>query len=174
MGFNMSNVYDLIATIMPYSAFVASAPEIPKLYWDVKSQEQRIKNICCELKKVIEYSELTADTTNQLTEKVNELTQLFEQFQESGFDDYYEQQVHQWIESNLSFIFEETVKQVYFGINEQGYFVAYIPDSWSDIIFDTGADYTLDTYGRLILRWDVDNQNETINQTPEPNSKGVN
>ena len=63
-------------------------------------------------------------------------------------------------------MFTHLVKQVFFGLNQEGYFVAYIPQSWSDIIFDTGWNFNEDTYGRLILRWDVDSV-YTVDQTSE-------
>lgn len=107
------------------------------------------------------------DQVNQNTVDIKTIQQLFKEFVESGFDDYYQQQVEQWINENLSYIFGQVVRQVYFGINLEGYFVAYIPNSWDDIIFDTGAVYADDTYGRLILRWDADSP-YTVNQNPEP------
>lgn len=163
----MPNVYQLIGSLLPYAAFTASAPEIPQLYWDVESQEQRIKNICCELKKLVEYVESMQEFSNETADAVRELQVQFQKFLESGFDDYYEDQVRQWISENLDYIFTMVAKQVYFGLNEQGYFVAYVPQGWSDIIFDTGMDYSLDTYGRLILRWNVNGSTFTVDQTPE-------
>ena len=100
------------------------------------------------------------------TQEIAALKELFEKFQESGFDDYYKDQVEQWINENLDFIFTHTVKQVFFGLTQDGYFCAYVPKSWNDIIFDTGMNYNEDTYGRLILRWDVDSVH-TVDQTPE-------
>lgn len=47
-------------------------------------------------------------------------------------------------------------KNVYFALNDEGYFVAYIPESWTDIQFDTGTQYGEFDYGRLILRYNVD------------------
>ena len=91
----------------------------------------------------------------------------FDSFKKHGFDDYYREQVEYWIKNNLDYIFDETVKQVYFGLTLDGHFVAYIPESWDDIVFDTGAIYGEDTYGRLILRWDVDSSGESVNQRPE-------
>ena len=41
-------------------------------------------------------------------------------------------------------------------MTDDGYFCAYVPDSWVDIEFDTGAVYGYYTYGRLILRYIVD------------------
>jgi hypothetical protein len=75
--------------------------------------------------------------------------------------------VDKWIDENLSYIFTHVAKQVYFGLNLEGYFVAYIPEGWDDIVFDTGMVYGQDTYGRLILRWDVDDSGESVNQRPE-------
>ena len=103
---------------------------------------------------------------NLNTEEINKLKELFQQFIDSGFDDYYKEQVEEWINNNLEYIFGTMAKQVFFGLNQEGYFVAYIPQSWNDIIFDTGWNYGEDTYGRLILRWDVDSV-YTVNQTPE-------
>ena len=71
------------------------------------------------------------------------------------------------IEKNLDFIFKQVVTQIYFGLTLDGRFVAYIPESWNDIIFDTGMVYELDTYGRLILRWDVDSPYDNVDQIPE-------
>lgn len=140
---------------------------IPKLYWDAFSQEQRIHAICRQLSKVIAYADYVGANTDELKEQYEILKNLFDQFQESGFEDYYERQIEAWVNANLGSIFETYAKQVFFGLNEQGYFVAYIPDSWDDIVFDTGMQYGIDTYGRLILRWDVDNSGETVNQRPE-------
>jgi hypothetical protein len=113
------------------------------------------------------------DTMNQLNgdykalyEYVEKLYEILQQFMDSGFDDYYKEQVIAWIDQHMTWIFETIAKQVYFGLTMQGYFVAYIPQGWSDIVFDTGADYTLDTYGRLILKWDADSP-YTVDQTPE-------
>lgn len=140
---------------------------IPKLYWDAFSQEQRIHAICKQLAKIIGYADYISNQVNENSADISELQNLFEQFMESGFDDYYAEQIEQWINENLAYLYETLVKQVFFGLNEQGYFVAYSPDSWDDIVFDTGMQYGIDTYGRLILRWDVDNSGETVNQRPE-------
>ena len=58
-------------------------------------------------------------------------------------------------------------KAVFFGLTTDGHFVAYIPENWSEIVFDTGSDYSLDTYGRLILRMIVDDSSLEVDQTPE-------
>ena len=150
-----------------FAGFTEFTPTIPKLYFNVDSQEQRIYALCKRLHKLVCYADMLGEKINVNHDDIVELQELFEKFMQSGFDDYYAEQVEAWIDSHLQYIFEHTAKQVYFGLNEQGYFVAYIPESWDDIVFDTGMQYGIDTYGRLILRWDVGNSGETVNQRPE-------
>ena len=140
---------------------------IPKLYWDAYSQEQRVHAICREIGKLIAYDDYQTEKIEKNRADIDELDALFKKFIESGFDDYYKDQIADWIDQNLSYIFGNVVKQVYFGLNLEGYFVAYIPESWDDIVFDTGMNYGEDEYGRLILRWDVDDSGESVNQRPE-------
>ena len=83
---------------------------------------------------------------------------------ESGFFDYYAAQLEQWIEDNAQLIIETAIRQVYFGLTLDGHFVAYIPESWSDIVFDTGAVYGTPEYGRLILSLKVDGEFLTVEQ----------
>ena len=153
--------------VPPFVGFTEFTASIPKLYWGVKSQEQRIRAICEQLHKLACYADYIGDKVNINRKDIDWLMEQFELFKEHGFDEYYLDQVQKWIDEHLTYIFTLVAKQVYFGINEQGYFVAYIPDGWDDIVFDTGMVYGEDTYGRLILRWDVDNSGETVNQRPE-------
>lgn len=44
-----------------------------------------------------------------------------------------------WLQNYAPDVIKEIIKTVFFGITEDGYFVAYIPDSWSDITFGTSG-----------------------------------
>lgn len=62
--------------------------------------------------------------------------------------------------TSLQKIIENAIKSVYFGITQAGYFVAYIPDNWSDIVFGTtGLDVEISgyDYGHLVLAMNVEN-----------------
>lgn len=159
--------YPTHTPIARYIDFSPSTWVIPKMYWDAFSSEQRYHALCRQLCKLIAYADQLGIDSNHLTELYETLASDFDSFKKHGFDDYYKEQVEYWIKNNLDYIFDETVKQVYFGLTLDGHFVAYIPESWDDIVFDTGAIYGEDTYGRLILRWDVDNSGESVNQRPE-------
>lgn len=142
--------------IPPFWGFSAFTPTIPKLYWDVKSQEQRILNLFDLLNKLVCYAEQMGIQLNVSQDELEKLKAEFEKFQDSGFEDYYEKQLAQWIKDNAATLFQLLAKQVYFGLTDDGYFCIYVPESWSDITFDTGAVYGRADYGRLILRFTVD------------------
>ena len=142
--------------ILPYSGFTQFTPTLPNFYWDVYSDEQRFKHLCKELHKLVCYADMLGQNINIDHKIIDELEKEFDKFKESGFDDYYKTQLEQWIEDNLPQLFTFFVKQVYFGLTDDGYFCAYIPESWSDIEFDTGMQYGKFDYGRLILRFNVD------------------
>ena len=141
----------------PFPGWVEGAPVIPEQYWDVITPEQRYKTICEWLEKIVDFlNDETTPQINQFLEAVKALQAEFEKFKESGFIDYYEEQLRDWINENVPWFFEEYAKQVFFGLTDDGYFCAYVPESWSDIEFDTGATFGQYDYGRLILRYNVD------------------
>lgn len=152
---------------VPFPDWTDYVATIPKMYWDAYSQEQRLHTVCEQLHKVICYADYLGGKVNITHTDVEQLKADFEKFKESGFLDYYQSQLEAWIRKNMPGIISESVKMVFFGLTLDGYFVAYIPDSWEEITFDTGYVYGEDTYMRLILRWDVDESARRVNQRPE-------
>lgn len=125
---------------------------IPKFYWDAESPEQRVKYLCMLYDKLMAYVDALKDNVNVDSEAIKELQEAFQKFMESGFDDYYTEQVAKWIAANLQKIIDAmTVSTVYFGLTDDGYFTAYYPLSWKTVQFDTIADYSSDYYGCLVL-----------------------
>ena len=139
--------------IPPFIGFTEFTASIPKMYWDVTSQEQRILTICKQLHKLVCYADMLGDKINIDHAQLEELQALFDKFMESGFDDYYAEQVEKWISEHLEFIYDHTIKQIYFGLTEDGYWCAWIPDSWDDITFDTIMNYSDPNYGSIVLKY---------------------
>lgn len=139
--------------VPPYSAFTEFVASVPKLYWNVKSQEQRILAICEQLHKLICYADCLGDKINLDHIQIEELQKQFELFKEHGFDEYYLEQVEKWIDENLKYIYDHTIKQIYFGLTQDGFLCAYIPESWDDITFDTIMNFSDDNYGSLTLSY---------------------
>lgn len=129
-------------------------PVIPKLYWDVYSQEERIKWLCLEWDRVYHYLKDVCKQININMTDIDQLEALFKKFMESGFDDYYRKQIQEWVDNNLKPIIEKALQVVFFGLTKDGYFCAYVPNEWAKYIdFDTEANYNNDNYGCLILRY---------------------
>ena len=63
--------------------------------------------------------------------------------------------LYTWLSENVPEILSMAIKNVWFGLTDSGYFVAYIPDSWNEIKFNTtGLDIEIDLqpeYGHLVL-----------------------
>lgn len=160
--------------IPPFWGFSAFTPTIPKLYWNIPSQEQRILNLFDLLNKLVCYCNNMGLQIDVNAQDIADLQTAMQELKDGGLLDYYEKQIYAWIQANMADLLSAGIKQVYFGLTDDtysggaGYFVAYIPDSWSEIVFDTGAVYGLDTYGRLILRWDADSP-YSVEQKPEYN-----
>lgn len=154
----------IVRDLPPFAGFLQQTPVIPNIYWNIYSSEQRWKEICRWLGALSDYAEKLNVNIGINTEDIAALEAAFEKFQESGFADYYERQIEAWIKANFATIMQKLLGiGIYFGLTSDGYFCAYVPDSWGDIQFDTGAVYGTDNYGRLILRYDVAGGQGVIN-----------
>ena len=63
---------------------------------------------------------------------------------------------NKWMSENALDLVGAMVKMVFFGITDDGYFVAYLPENWDDITFNTsGYDIALAGYdfGHLVLSY---------------------
>jgi hypothetical protein len=94
---------------------------------------------------------------SQHQEEYQELKEFMDKINSGELPDTVYEELRTWIETNAIDIIGDLVKSVYFGITDDGYFVAYIPESWSDIIFNTtGLDINLPIqpeYGHLVLSY---------------------
>lgn len=152
--------------IPPFWGFSAFTPTIPKLYWDVKSQEQRILNLFDLLNKLVCYCDNMGLQIDINSQDIAEWEESMQDLKDGGLLDYYEKQIYDWIQAHMADLLSAGVKQVYFGL-EGDYFCAYIPDSWDDIVFDTGMVYGSEEYGRLILKWNTTGGNiDDIQEQP--------
>lgn len=86
--------------------------------------------------------------------KLDDMEALYQALISGDLPEGVKEGIEKWCRENLTDLVGELAKMVLFGINDLGYFVAYIPDSWSDIIFNTtGYDVSVAGYdfGHLCL-----------------------
>lgn len=142
--------------VPPFGFLTGGTPAVPEFYWNVYSAEQRWKFLCVNLKRLCDFANQLNVNIGINADDIDKLEQEIASLKDGGWRDYYEQAVRDWIDNNLAWLWRTFAKQVFFGLNDDGYFVAYVPDSWADITFDTGMVYGRSDYGRLILRFTAD------------------
>ena len=69
---------------VPIAGLTQFTPAIPKLYWDVDSQEQGIRQLWKVVEKLCRYANEICDQTNLNTKDIAELQKRFEEFVEHG------------------------------------------------------------------------------------------
>ena len=114
------------------------------------------------IKNVSGYNETIAALNEWIatnTPRIDDL-EAFDAALESGdLPEGVQQGIETWLTENAAAIVTALIKNVWFGITDAGYFVAYVPDSWSDIIFKTTGwdiDLTLQPdYGHLVLQYNI-------------------
>lgn len=92
-------------------------------------------------------------------EEYEQLKELYDQIISGNFPDSVKQAFYDWMTANAADIVGNMVNMVIFNITDDGYFVAYIPESWDEIRFGTtGLDTYSDIqpeYGHLVLSYEA-------------------
>lgn len=88
-----------------------------------------------------------------LQSEMNLVQQELEKVKNGDYVSLYIESLSNWIDANLQQLVGRIVKYVFFGLTDDGYFVAYIPPSWDFISFDTVIQPESPLYGHLLLRW---------------------
>ena len=87
-----------------------------------------------------------------------QLRDLYESIMSGDFPPEFIDALNQWMQEHGYDIIGELVKMVFFGITDAGYFVAYIPEGWNDIIFNT-SNYDIPApdldFGHLMLSFEI-------------------
>lgn len=87
-------------------------------------------------------------------EEYKQLKALYDSVMSGNFPPEITTAFTRWMQRYGLDLVGELVKMVFFGITDDGYFVAYIPEGWDDIIFNTtGYDINIPDrdYGHLVL-----------------------
>lgn len=118
------------------------------LYWLVNQLKQALVNT-----ETLRYHDIGQDTRldglDTVTAQLKEATdQLFAKLKAGDFtkDTFVE-----WVNTNMTGIIYQMVRFVFFGLDDDGHFVAYIPASWEFLHFDTLLDPDKPGFGHLVV-----------------------
>lgn len=98
------------------------------------------------------------DWKAQHEQEYDQLKALYDAIMSGNFPASVSQAFYKWMRANATDIVADLMTLVWFGINDDGYWVAYIPEGWDDIVFNTtGLDILLPDYdyGHLVLSMNV-------------------
>lgn len=112
-----------------------------------------INNLIKNQNDIINVLEIQGSDIATLKNDVTFLKEELEKIKNGEYMGVYLQAIEKWIDKNLPTIIQNSVKYVFFGLSDDGYFVAYVPEKWQFITFDTIMDYNDDLYGHLIMEW---------------------
>lgn len=121
--------------------------EIMNLDWIISHFEEFIRDIdslkTWRAKHEKEYAELL--------EMYEEVKKDWDNFINGIWPPSFYNHMTKWWEDNAVDIVGEFVRFVFFALTDDGYFVAYIPENWREIEFDTIIDPDSVNYGRLCI-----------------------
>lgn len=83
-----------------------------------------------------------------------ELKDLYDAVMSGNFPPSIVAAFEDWMYRNAIDLVGKLVKHVYFGLTNDGYFCAFIPENWQDIQFDTVSDFDDPLFGHLMLIYD--------------------
>lgn len=89
-------------------------------------------------------------------QEYDELKKLYDDIVSGNYPEEMKSSLYNWIVANSVSIIGELIKSVFFNLSDDGYLVAFIPDSWNDIIFGTTGFDTFPAgvdYGHLTLNY---------------------
>lgn len=174
-----SSDYEIMARLVQtYNKAVELFNEIISQYSDI---DTTISELTKEYQKQLNaYQKETDDhissfeqdintTVNAQDNKIAELASTVTQL-ENDIDDLlngkyinnYVKELATWIDNNLQQLVAKVVKYVWFELDDSGYFIAYIPDTWDFVDFDTELDPDNEDYGKLALNWEDAVPNDAV------------
>lgn len=110
-----------------------------------------------KMKELIAWMEETDAWKEEYEQAYQDFKNLISDIESGRFPPSVQEAFSKWMRENAIALVGEMVKCVFFEISLEGYFIAWIPDGWDDIIFNTtGLDISLalqPDYGHLVLSY---------------------
>lgn len=109
-----------------------------------------------KMKELLTWMENTDEWKNNYEQAYEDFKNMVEDIENGTFPPSIINAFNRYMQTHGLELVGQLVKMVFFGITDDGYFVAYIPEFWDDIIFSTtGYDTPIAGYdfGHLVLSY---------------------
>ena len=114
----------------------------PSYYEDLARKYGLIKELS---NKIWEYDKILYEKLKEVEDTLQEYADILDGKIEN-FDRIILTKTEKWLDENMEDILTQAVQLVWFGLTDDGYFMAVIPPNWSDVQFDTTNE------GQLVLQ----------------------
>lgn len=112
-----------------------------------------------KMKELLGWMERTDEWKTEYEQAYEDFKAMVKNIENGTFPASITNAFRSWMSKNALDLVGELVKHVFFEISDDGHFIAYIPDSWADIVFNTTYyDIVLSAhpeydYGHLVLTY---------------------
>ena len=111
-----------------------------------------------KMKELLGWMERTDEWKNEYDQAYKDFKKLVEDIEKGNFPPSIVNAFNDYMQKYGLELVGKLVKMVFFGITDDGYFVAYIPEYWDDIVFNTtGYDINIPDrdFGHLVLSFAI-------------------
>ena len=133
--------------------FPGYTPGDPAMY-DLRWMVSQIQSLTALVQGIAKGQEAQGGNITALNSTMAELAKaqkcINDRLDEGDFEN---ESFRDWADKNLPSMITEMIHFVWFGLTDDGHFVAYVPANWTWLNFDTGVDITEPEYGHLIIRY---------------------
>lgn len=108
----------------------------PSYYDDLARKQKLIEELS---KRVWEYDQILHAKLKEVEETLKKYADILDGKIED-FDQIILSKTKNWLDKNMEDILTQAVQLVWFGLTDDGYFMAVIPKNWREVCFDTTED----------------------------------
>lgn len=105
----------------------------PSYYEDLARKQGLIKELA---NRIWEYDQILAAKLKEVQDTLTQYANILDG-KINDFDQIILDKTTKWLDDNMENIMTEAVQLVWFGLTDDGYFMAVIPENWKDVQFDT-------------------------------------
>lgn len=90
-----------------------------------------------DYKTLDEFKDAMLNWIQETQPTIDELLEIINSIEAGDLPEGMQDAIKKWLGENAIDLIGELVKMIFFNLNDDGYLVAFIPESWSDITFGT-------------------------------------
>ena len=105
----------------------------PSYYDDLARKQKLLERLS---NRVWEYDQILYAKLKEVEDTLKEYADILDGKIED-FDNIILEKTKKWLDENMEGILTQAVQLVWFGLTDDGHFMAVIPENWSDVQFDT-------------------------------------